>query len=335
MSREKIITQPLGDPVGSMYQVDGKCYIKSSSASGTMNTLVRNPVTQECATDAAVDLTKCKTGSGSRPATITTGGGRVCEGDTRSLDNLNFIPYQPYGTWPNKESWMLSYSAPGGTIGPRGQGIDNTTIPWHAEIGIRGNGTHTVPDSIYRDNQGNSLDRYYTMHWCKILHGGWLRFSPATVIRGFDEFLFWGRGRWPFHNPVGYYTLSAQHAETDEWHTIATYSQSFFRSWLGYMLGYTQQQTNRINPRSYSYGGSLHPYIHLTPRNDNPTFQVHPKFHNMPVKSIQIYYVTGTMFVWSANLHALQVYKNGQKTNLMDNSIMLRSAPATGHGALM
>lgn len=335
MSRDRIITQPLEDPVGSIYEVDGKCYIKSSSASGTMNKLIRNPITQECATNAEVDLVKCETGSGARQATISTSSGGVCEGDPRSLENLNFSPRYDSLNFASRESWMLGYSAPGGTLGPRGQGIDTTTIPWHSDFGNRLNGTRTVPDSSYRDNQGNSIDRYYTMHWCKILHGGWIRFTPATVIRGFDEFLFWSSGRWPFLKPVGYYTLTAQHAETDEFHHVATYTASYFRLWLGYMLGYTEEQTNTINPRVYAYGGSLHPYIHLTPRNDNPLFQVDPKFHNMPVKTIQVQYVTGTMFTWSAHLHALQVYKNGEKISLMDNSIVLRSAPAKGHGALM
>jgi hypothetical protein len=173
------------------------------------------------------------------------------------------------------------------------------------------------------------------MQVCKILHAGWVRFNPATVVRGFDEFLFWGRARWPFQRSVGWYRLAAQHAETDEWHIIKYWTpHGYFRHWLSYFRGFTENQRLRINPQAYSMAGQLHPYVHLTQRNDDPYLQVDPKFHNMPIKSVEVYYKTGTMFTWSTWFHTLQMYKNGEKVNLMDNSIMLRSTPAKGHGAL-
>ena len=327
MSQENIITQPLGDPVGSIYEVDGKCYIKTSNASGTMNKLVRNPTTQECATDATVDLVKCETGSGARQATVSTGGGYFCRGDARSIDNINFINDMTSDVSlkrRNRQTWPLGYSAPGGTLGPRGQGIDIAEIPYQP---------HHTKGSTRTENANG--DPHMSIMWCKILHGGWVRFAPASVINGFDEFFYWGRGNWPFYRPVGWYRFSVQHAETDEWHVVKYYTASYFRSWLGYMLGYTESQTNRINTRAYAMGNSLHPHVHLTPRNDEPYFQVDPKFHNMPIKSVEVYYKTGTMFVFGHYIHTLQLYKNGEKQNLMDNSIVLRSAPATTHGALM
>lgn len=326
MSKDRIITQPLDDPLGSIYEIDGKCYVKISDSSGTMNKLVTGQ-DGNAAKDHNLDLVKCETGSGARTAAVSTSSGHFCRGDARSLDNIDFMMdsgNRLSSTWRNRQTWPLGYSAPGGTIGPRGQGIDIEDIPYQSSSFGGGN--------KLEDENG---DPWMTATWCKILHGGWVRFAPASVINGFDEFFYWGRPRWPFNRPVGSYRFSVQHAETDEWHVVKYFNTGYFRIWLGHMLGYTESQTNRINPKAYSYGGSLQAHVHLTPRNDDPYLQVDPKFHNMPIKSVEVFYRTGTKFVWSHDMHTLQLYKNGEKQNLMDNSIILRSAPATGHGALM
>lgn len=327
MSKDRIITQPLDDPLGSIYEIDGKCYVKTSDSSGTMNKLVTGQ-DGNAAKDYNLDLVKCETGAGARTAAVSTGGGFLCHGNALSLNNIDFQldggTGGPAHRW--RLSWPLGYSAPGGTIGPREQGIDVSTIPYIIESNHNAGRTSVKPAT---------LDYWYSAHWCKILHGGWIRFSPASVINGFDEFFYWGRGRWPFNRPVGWYKFSVQHAETDEWHVVKYFNSGYFRVWLGHMLGYTESQTNRINPKAYSLGGTLQVHVHLTPRNDDPYLQVDPKFHNMPIKSVEVFYRTGTMFVMSHYMYSLQMYKNGEKQNLMDNSILLRQAPAKGHGALM
>lgn len=324
MSQDKIITQPLGDPVGSIYEIDGKCYIKTSNASGTMNNLVRKS-DGECATDVSSDLTKCETGAGARTATTSASpGSYTCRGEVRSIVDINHVAYASYA--PYWDTWMLNYTAPGGTVGPVGRGIDNTVIPYQPQY-PRPYGTRGKPDPMYGDY-------WYSMRVCRILHGGYVQFNPTSVVRGFDEILFWGRVQWPYYRAAGYFSVSVQHAQTDEWHTVKVWTPHFFRQWLGQTLGYSDYQINRINPTAYLYGGTLHPYIHLSPSGPSEYLQVDPKFHNMPIKSVQIYYRTGTDRTRSFWINTLQMYKNGEKINLLDNSIVLRSTPAKGHGAL-
>lgn len=324
MSQDRIITQPLGDPVGSVYEVDGECYIKTSNASGTMNKLVTNSSGVR-ATDISSDLIKCEADSGSRVATTSASpGSYTCRGEVRSIVDINHIAYASYA--PEWDTWMLNYTAPGGTEGPVGRGIDHTAIPYQPEY-PQPYGTNNKPDPMYGDH-------WYSMQVCKILHAGYVQFNLKSVVRGFDEILFWGRVQWPYKNAAGYFSVSVQHAETDEWHVVKVWTPHFFRQWLGGTLGYSDSQTNKINPTAYLYAGMLHPYIHLSPSGPSENLQVDPKFHNMPIKSVQIFYKTGTDRTRSFWINTLQMYKNGEMINLLENPIMLRSTPAKGHGAL-
>ena len=320
MSQERIVTQPLGDPVGSIFEIDGKCYVKTADASATMNKVVTNE--QEiCATEARDDLIPCETGSGARVAKTVASGGYSCFGDAGNIDSLDYTRY--YGLcimhgrndyyarrFGDKQGWELLQDQ-----GAQFDDIPNHNGRYGCSYTLPGPGTRNL-DPKYQPETWTG--RYYTQIFCRFRMRGYVQYNLQNSINGFDEFMFFSNGIFPFYNPAEIY-LSAQHAETDEWHRFSYWEE---RKW-------TRYHQDRYNiyrrPAAHAMVGTLPHFLHEGANQPDTKYQIDPKFHNMPIKAFRFNLVTGSYFTQSWHIHIFMLWKNGQRQKWADNSIVLRT----------
>lgn len=322
MSQERIVTQPLGDPVGSIFEVDGKCYVKTADAGATMNKMVTNE-DGECAKEARDDMIPCETGSGAREAVPSASGGYPCFGSAGNLDSLDYTRY--YGLcllWGRTDDYARRFGDRQGWELLQDQGAQWDDIPNHN--GEYGCGSWTNPEEGKHRNIDPKyqpetwLGRYYSMKFCRFRVRGWVQFNLQTPISGFDEFMFFSDGVQAFYRP-GSITLQAQHAETDEWH--------YFSAWNpGKWMQYHQDRYNVYrNPRAHTMGHTLPFFLHEGANQPDEKYQIHPKFHNMPIKAFRFNLATGTNYSQNWHMHIFMLWKNGARVKWADNSIVLRT----------
>jgi hypothetical protein len=353
MSKDRIVSQSLNDPVGSIYDIDGQCYIKTSHGDSTPNHLILNEDGERC-TDIS-QINKCETGSGQRKATLQTGGGYPCHGD---ITGLGRTEYTTMDYNPDTRAWHARYSdriaKQSGAIArdmPEGFDID----AWHTRA------KYIYDPCRYKDCQppyryrpygghrGWIVSRpkdpdyqYNSIRFCKVHRYGWFRILPKSTINGVDKIKFWAWAQFPFYNTGAVrWKVYLREKSTQKWldSNVGWNKNRWYieeaqrRGWPGTAqewytrTGYGAQRSKH-NPYYYynMQGHALSGKLPVYDYRKTPA-----KFHDMPIDGVEMRVWFGTQSNMQAHIQTLILEKNGVDIPYLDSSISLRSTPSSEH----
>mgnify|MGYP003299362631 CR=1 FL=1 len=326
MSKERIVTQPLDDPIGSIYEIDGQCYVKTSSGDATMNHMILDENGQRCTDVSQID--RCETGSGQRKADVQVGGGSLCYGDISGIGNDDYT--WGHGDSIKNQSWMAARDIP-----------ESERAAWHARSKKDNDPcqyincqppyryTNNYRQRIYVPGPGpDPTYQYNSVKYCYVHRAGHVTILPKSTINGVDKIKFWAEGFFPFHNwRAVRWWVSLREKSTQIWHdTDIGYEGVASAVREARERGYTGDSSgswgNFYNPRSYALGWALPVYDYRG---------IDAKFYDMPIDGVKINYRTGTQSRQWMHIVTCMIEKRGQNIEYLDSSISLRSTPSLRH----
>lgn len=323
MSKERIVTQPLDDPIGSIYEIDGQCYVKTSSGDATMNHMILDENGQRCTEISQID--RCETGSGQRKADVQVGGGSLCYGDISGIGNVDYTST----TDIVKQSWMPARDIP-----------ESEHAAWRARSKPMYDPCRYIncqQPYTYRNNYrqriyvpGPGPDptyQYNSVQYCYVQHYGSVTILPKSTINGVDKIKFWAEGVFPFNNWRGVkWWVTLREKSTQIWHdtgigyhgVASAIREARYRGYTGPDSG---PWSGTFNPRAFTLGHSLPVYDYR---------EIAPKFHDMPIDGLKINFRPGTKKRSWMHILTLMIERRGQNIEYLDSSITLRSTPTLG-----